>query len=83
MSNYTVTIQETNNQVSITGEQNIIVETGVQGPPGIDGIGTALVSDSTPLTGQDGELLFNPTNKVLRVYANSDWQFQTMDDGFF
>lgn len=44
---------------------------------------TALVTDSEPLVGSQGELWFNDSTEVLRVYANGGWQTQTMDDGFY
>jgi hypothetical protein len=44
---------------------------------------SAIVSDSEPLTGSNGELWFNDSTDVLRVYAGSTWQTQTLDDGFF
>lgn len=43
----------------------------------------AIVSDSPPLTGSTGELWFQDSTDVLRVYAAGNWQGQTLDDGFF
>lgn len=44
---------------------------------------TAIVTDSEPLVGSQGELWFNDSTEVLKVYANNGWQTQTMDDGFY
>ena len=66
----------------IQGIQGPIGPEGPQGPIGLPG-GTAIVQDTQPVLGATGEMWFNDTTNVLRVYANSDWQFQTMDDGFF
>lgn len=44
---------------------------------------TAIVTDSEPLVGSQGELWFDDSTEVLRVYANDSWREQTMDDGFY
>lgn len=43
----------------------------------------AIVTDSEPLTGSTGELWYNDSTDILRVYASGTWQNQTLDDGFF
>lgn len=93
MSEYTVIIDDTPHyNVTVSGDTievilndtpQVTLEVGVQGPPGISGIGKATVQDSTPLVGTEGELWFNDSTNILRIYANSDWQFQTLDDGYF
>jgi hypothetical protein len=70
-------------EVVITEGDNYIIEVGTQGPPGVDGAGRATVQDSEPLVAVNGELWFNDSTDVLKVYANGVWQTQTLDDEFF
>lgn len=70
-------------EVVITEGNNYIIEVGTQGPPGIDGAGRAVVQDSPPLTGVTGELWFDDSTDILKVYANGAWQSQTLDDQFY
>ena len=83
MSTYTVIVEQSDFDVSVTGEKHIIIETGVQGPPGILGIARAIVQDSEPLVGTEGDLWFNDSTEILKVYANDAWQTQTIDDQYF
>lgn len=86
MSNYIVIVEDNNNIVSITGEKNIIIETGVQGPPGIDGVdgsGKAIVQDFPPGSGETGDLWFNNNTQNLQVYVEGDWTNQSLDAGYY
>ena len=70
-------------EVVIVDGDNYIVEVGTQGPPGIDGAGRAIVQDSPPLVGVEGELWFDDSTDILKIYANGTWQSQTLDDQFY
>lgn len=72
-----------NVEVIITEGENYILEVGVQGPPGVDGAGRATVQDSPPLTGVQGELWFDDSTEILKIYANGSWHSQTIDDQFY
>ncbi len=73
-------------EVIVTEGNNYIIEVGIQGPPGTGGSGSgggAIIQDSQPLTGTEGQLWFNDSTDILKVYANGVWQTQTMDDEYF
>jgi len=74
-----------NIEVIITEGNNYILEVGVQGPPGTGGSGGGgvIIQDSQPLIGSEGELWFNDSTDILKVYANGAWQVQTLDDEYF
>lgn len=69
----------------IEEKENLIVEVGTQGPPGlngtngVDGQGFAIVSESEPLLATEGEIWFNPTTKVEKIYALGVWQNTSVD----
>lgn len=70
-------------EVVVVDGENYIIEVGTQGPPGIDGAGRATVQDSPPLVGVEGELWFDDSTDILKIYANGTWQSQTLDDQFY
>ena len=51
----------------------------------VDGtsLSVAVVQDTQPLVGADGQLWFDDNTSILKVYANGDWQNLTLDDQFF
>lgn len=48
---------------------------------GVPGLALATVADSAPPTGQNGQLWFNFSSNVLRVWYDDGWEDQTLDDG--
>lgn len=81
MASYTVIVDEKDYTVNVGVNRTLVIETGVQGPPGEASF--ALIQDVEPTTGIEGQLWFNDTTDVLKVYADGTWQTQTMDDEYF
>ena len=49
----------------------------------VAGNALAIVSESEPLNGVEGEIWFNPTTKIEKIYANYDWQNTSLDGEHF
>ena len=72
--------------VNEANKYHLIIETGIQGPPGPPGTGTlaqAIVQDVEPTSGTTGDMWFNDSTDILKIYANGVWQTQTLDDEWF
>lgn len=72
MANYNVIVNE---------QDYIIVQTGIQGPPGV-GAGTAIVQDFAPAGGSIGQLWFNDNTQQLTIYT-TQWTNQALDAGWY
>ena len=74
---------------TVIENENLVVTIGVQGPPGADGVdgvdghGLAIVSETEPLTAAEGDIWFNPTTKLEKIYATGAWQSKTIDGLYF
>ena len=80
MATYTVIVDEKDYSVNVGVNKTLVIETGVQGPPGLTQ--NVIISDSEPV-GAEGQLWFSDETDVLKIYANGIWQQQSIDDQFF
>ncbi len=76
-------MSNSNIEIIVSDDSNYIIEIGTQGPAGVDGAGRAVVQDTPPLTGVNGELWFDDSTEILKVYVNGAWRNQTLDDQFY
>lgn len=49
----------------------------------VAGNALAIVQENEPLTGVEGEIWFNPTTKIEKIYANGVWQNTSLDGEHF
>ncbi|MEM6836273.1 MAG: hypothetical protein AAGF24_04810 [Cyanobacteria bacterium P01_H01_bin.121] len=87
-SNFYLTTESTLNDFAdvdapspVSGQ--VLAFDGVNWAPtnGLPGLALATVADSAPSTGQNGQLWFNFSTNVLRVWYDDEWVNQTLDDG--
>lgn len=68
---------------TVQEQDNLVITVGIQGPPGVDGTGLAIVSESPPSPAVEGDIWYNPLTKVEKIYASGDWQDTSVDGLYF
>lgn len=63
--------------------EHLVVTIGIQGPPGVNGTGLAIVSETEPSVAVEGDIWYNPLTKVEKIYAMGAWQGTTVDGLYF
>lgn len=76
MSNYIVEVTDTQPIVEVLSNTSVVVEVGIQGPPGVNGAdGSGAHVGSTPPPGStEGTIWYDTVAKQLKVYRSTIWE---------